>query len=67
MTTLEELASEAPFGDGRVTLGFAFDGWFLPEPVVQELFRKIKSLGIKLTTHHVSTGPIQGITPYDTN
>jgi hypothetical protein len=55
---LESLAREAPFGDGRVTLGVAFDGWFLPEEVGVPLFERIKATGIKhVTTHNTPPKP----------
>ena len=54
MQTFAELAAQAPFGDGRVTLGFAFDLWFLPAPVVQGVFEQVKNSGVKtITTHHL--------------
>ncbi|KAG9892370.1 Metallo-dependent hydrolase, partial [Aureobasidium melanogenum] len=56
INNLEELASTAPFGDGRVTLGFAFDGWFLPKQSVISLFDKVAKLGIRtITSHSVRT------------
>lgn len=54
MATLEDLSLKALFGDGRVQLGLAFDGLWLPQEVVVGLFEKAKSLGVKLiTTHYV--------------
>ncbi|OCL01990.1 Metallo-dependent hydrolase [Glonium stellatum] len=52
LTTLEELAGQAPFGDGRVTLGLAFDLYFLGKDVVASVFSKAKSLGIRTITSH---------------
>jgi hypothetical protein len=63
MNTLVELASSAPFGDGRVSLGFAFDGLFLPKEIVIDLFNKVKSLGIKLITAHSCPHPLFGMSP----
>lgn len=60
MTTFEELAAKAPFGDGRVSLGLSFDSLFLPKEVVQGLFGKAKDLGVKTITTHVVRGPIFG-------
>jgi hypothetical protein len=57
---LESLASKAPFGDGLVQLGLAFDGFFLPKEVVVALFQKVKALGIKLITSHYGRGVITG-------
>ncbi|KAE8451450.1 hypothetical protein EG329_004079 [Mollisiaceae sp. DMI_Dod_QoI] len=54
MSTMSELASKAPFGDGRITLGLAFDGFWYPKEVVVDLFTKARDMGIKLiTTHYV--------------
>jgi hypothetical protein len=54
MQTFTDLATQAPFGNGRVTLGFAFDLWFFPQPVVQGVFQQVKDAGVKtITTHHV--------------
>lgn len=56
--TLEKLSREVPFGNGRVTLGVAFDGWFLPKEVLVPLFDKIQKMGIKhITTHHTPPPP----------
>ncbi|KAK4941642.1 hypothetical protein LTR10_018520 [Elasticomyces elasticus] len=58
VNTLEKLSREAPFGDGRVTLGLAFDGWFLPKEVLVPLFDQISKMGIKhITTHHMPPPP----------
>jgi len=61
MNTLVELASKAPFGNGRVQLGIAFDGWFLPQGKVVDFVNKVRSLGIKLITTHSGQGPIFGL------
>ncbi|KAL6253149.1 hypothetical protein RBB50_000870 [Rhinocladiella similis] len=45
--TLRELSQQAPFADGRVSLGVAFDGWFLPKEKLVSLFRNIKQMGVK--------------------
>ena len=53
MDTFIELADQAPFGDGRVTLGFAWDLWFLPKEQIQKVFTKVEEKGIRtLTFHH---------------
>lgn len=63
MSTLSDLASKAPFGDGRVTLGLAFDGLWYPKEVVVDLFTKAKEMGIKLITTHYVRNAIQGLSP----
>ena len=55
--TLENLAAAAPFGDGRVHLGFAFDGYFLPKEFVIDIITKVKNLGIKTITSHAGVNP----------
>ncbi|RMJ05219.1 hypothetical protein CDV36_014117 [Fusarium kuroshium] len=57
MDTLESLASQAPFGNGRVTLGFAFDHWFLPNKVIQGVFNRARAAGAKLATTHAIRNP----------
>ncbi|KAJ7062326.1 hypothetical protein C8F01DRAFT_1210180 [Mycena amicta] len=55
---LVELAAKQPFGDGRLRLGLAFDGYFLPKDTVVALFEQVRGpLGIKLiTSHYVRNG-----------
>jgi hypothetical protein len=54
MDTFDELAKNAPFGNGRVQLGFAFDAWNLPRECVVPLFEKVKAAGVKrITSHYV--------------
>lgn len=52
LATLEELAHQAPFGEGRVTLGLAFDLYFLGEEAVASVFAKAKALGVGTITSH---------------
>jgi cytosine/adenosine deaminase-related metal-dependent hydrolase len=52
MQTFSELADASPFGDGRVTLGFAFDMWYLPSEMVQGVFDKVEEKGIRTVTVH---------------
>lgn len=55
METFHELADKGPFGDGRVTLGFAFDLFFLPAEMVKGLFAQVKAKGVKTITCHGSS------------
>ncbi|KIW24247.1 uncharacterized protein PV07_09975 [Cladophialophora immunda] len=57
LENLQMIAQQRPLGDGRVTLGIAFDGWFLPKEILKPLFDKIRSLGIKHLTTHNSPSP----------
>jgi cytosine/adenosine deaminase-related metal-dependent hydrolase len=52
MQTFLELADHGTFGDGRVTLGFAFDLFFLPAEMVKDLFAKVKAKGVRTITCH---------------
>ncbi|KAF2737204.1 Metallo-dependent hydrolase [Polyplosphaeria fusca] len=52
MKTFSELASQGPWANGRVTLGFAFDLLFFPSQVVQGIFKKVKDAGVKTITVH---------------
>ncbi|CRG83414.1 hypothetical protein PISL3812_00765 [Talaromyces islandicus] len=50
---LEGFAQRAPFGgDGRVTLGFFFDSYFLPQDVIVSVFERVRKMGIKMITSH---------------
>lgn len=52
MQTFHELADKGPFGAGRVTLGFAFDLFFLPPEMIKGLFAEVKERGVKTITCH---------------
>lgn len=60
MQTFHELADSGPFGAGRVTLGFAFDLFFLPPDKIKDVFAQVKQKGVKTITCHgsVSLGSI---------
>jgi hypothetical protein len=59
MDTFDELAKNAPFGNGRVQLGFAFDAWFLPKECVVPLFERVKAAGVKrITSHYVRSAQL---------
>ena len=53
METWDRLAAANPFGpNGRVRLGFAFDGMWLPAKPLQDLFSKVRAQGSHLITTH---------------
>lgn len=56
MATLDDLGKNAPFGDGRITLGFAFDGFFMPKEMLQPLFDKVRELDIRTISVHYLRG-----------
>lgn len=55
MQTFNKLADQMPSSDGRVTLGFAFDLFFLPDDMVKSLFAQVKNAGVKTITCHGAT------------
>jgi hypothetical protein len=56
MEQLSELCQRGPLGDGRVTMGFGFDFYFLPKEVLVGIFGKVRELGIKtITSHYVAS------------
>jgi cytosine/adenosine deaminase-related metal-dependent hydrolase len=57
----DELAADAPWADGRVTLGFAFDGFrFLPKEALRALMTKLDENKVQLITYHYSRVVDQG-------
>ena len=53
MQTWDKLAAQNPFGpNGRVRLGFAFDGLWLPGSFLRQLFEKVRQQGSHLITSH---------------
>jgi cytosine/adenosine deaminase-related metal-dependent hydrolase len=52
MQTFAALADQAPFGDGRVTLGFAYDLWFLPAEVTRGVLDVVEAKNIRTITAH---------------
>lgn len=49
---LNSLCNRGPFANGRVTMGFAFDSFYLPKEVVVNIFNQVRGLGIKTITSH---------------
>ena len=57
----DELAAAAPWADGRITLGFAFDGFrFIPQDSLKNLMEKLSQNKVQLITHHYSRTAEQG-------
>lgn len=64
----EKLGAAAPFGDGRVQMGFAFDGFMLPRDQVVSIYNKARNLGVKvITTHYVGSYFSEQNTAIDTS
>jgi cytosine/adenosine deaminase-related metal-dependent hydrolase len=58
----DELAGSAPWANGRVTLGFAFDGFrFLPKEILGTLMDKLRENQVQLITYHYSRVADQGL------
>ncbi|KAF4992233.1 hypothetical protein FDECE_13785 [Fusarium decemcellulare] len=58
---MENLAKSQPFGNGRVSLGFGFDLWFLPKDKVIKIWEQVRNLGVKLLTTHYCKNRIFGL------
>ncbi|KAL7933324.1 hypothetical protein V8C35DRAFT_328005 [Trichoderma chlorosporum] len=57
---VEELIKEGPYGDGRVSVGLAFDALFLPKEIVADLYQRCRQAGAKVITTHYSRGAVFG-------
>ncbi|KAF4336920.1 cytosine deaminase [Fusarium beomiforme] len=60
MDEIQDLGEKAPFGNGRVTMGLAFDLWFFPDDVIQDLFKRAREAGLELATTHAVSNPQMG-------
>ncbi|KAF9267252.1 Metallo-dependent hydrolase [Marasmius fiardii PR-910] len=61
ISSFSSLAAKAPFGpNGRVQLGVAYDGWFVPQEVATPFFDLAVKAGVKVLTTHV-VGSISGL------
>lgn len=64
MATFEELAKSGPWGEGRVSLGLAFDGFaFTPKEYLDMLMARVDEYKIKLIHSHISWKAGQPSTP----
>ncbi|KAJ4366373.1 hypothetical protein N0V83_008009 [Neocucurbitaria cava] len=54
MQTFHQIADHGAYGSGRVTLGFAFDLFFLPAEMIKGIFAQVKEKGVKTITCHGS-------------
>ncbi|KAK0189934.1 amidohydrolase [Armillaria mellea] len=62
---LKTLAQKSPFGpNGRVRMGFAFDGLYLPKETVQEIIGTARQLNLFPLTAHAPGGALQGFLPH---
>lgn len=63
MDTFDKLTTINPLANGRVMLGFAFDGLFLPKEILQPVFQKVMDAGAQVFTTHDTAGPMMGNAP----
>ncbi|KAK1247436.1 hypothetical protein MKX07_002345 [Trichoderma sp. CBMAI-0711] len=56
----QELIKNGPYGNGRVSIGLAFDALFLPKETVTDLYQKCRRAGAKVFTTHYVRGAIFG-------
>ncbi|KAK3723163.1 hypothetical protein LTR37_001886 [Vermiconidia calcicola] len=64
MPTFDELGKASPWGDGRVTLGLAYDGFpSTPKEYLDMLMAKVDEFGIKVIQTHVLWRPGKPSTP----
>ena len=49
---VEEKCKQQPI-EGRVSMGFGFDLWFMPKEFVQGVFERARKAGIKVMTNHI--------------
>jgi cytosine/adenosine deaminase-related metal-dependent hydrolase len=62
LSKFDELAGSAPWANGRVTLGFAFDGFrFLPKETLRALMDQLQKNKVQLITYHYSRVADQGL------
>ncbi len=61
MDTIEDLAKNSPYGNGRVEMGFGMDEFPYSGDKTAEIFNKVKSWGIKTITSHYIRNPAQGM------
>lgn len=58
---MDSLATQSPWANGRITLGFAFDGFrFLPQKHLQDPMDRLARTAVQLITYHYSRVPEQG-------
>ncbi|KAG9501896.1 hypothetical protein J7337_007597 [Fusarium musae] len=57
---LTSMCKAGPFANGRVTMGFAFDSFYLPKDVVINIFNQVRGLGIKTITSHYVPSLLHG-------
>ncbi|KAL7949487.1 Metallo-dependent hydrolase [Trichoderma barbatum] len=57
---VEKLIKDGPYGDGRVSVGLAFDALFLPKDIVTDLYQRCRQAGAKVITTHYCRGPVFG-------
>ncbi|RMZ89034.1 hypothetical protein DV736_g3749, partial [Chaetothyriales sp. CBS 134916] len=59
---VEEKCKQHPI-DGRVFIGFGFDGWYMPKEYVQTVFERTRKAGIKVMTNHIGHNKVYYFDP----
>ncbi|KAF6828259.1 amidohydrolase family protein [Colletotrichum plurivorum] len=59
----KSLAAQAPFGNGRIQLGYSADNIWLPAEQLKPLYAELRSAGAKIITTHACGGPTFGSGP----
>ncbi|KAK6365349.1 hypothetical protein LTS17_011321 [Exophiala oligosperma] len=57
MDKIQALAQNAPYGDGRIQIGFGLDEFRFDRATTVDVFKRIKSFGIKHVTTHYFRSP----------
>ncbi|KAF2097796.1 amidohydrolase [Rhizodiscina lignyota] len=63
MENFKTLAAQGPYGNGRVEIGFAHDGGFLPPEALISLHETVRAAPAKLITSHAVGGAMRGYAP----
>ncbi|RMZ83509.1 hypothetical protein DV737_g1547, partial [Chaetothyriales sp. CBS 132003] len=59
---VEEKCKQHPI-EGRVFIGFGFDGWYMPKEYVQAVFERTRKAGIKVMTNHIGHNKVYYFDP----
>ena len=50
---IEQWLKMPAIADGRISIGFGFDQYFLPAEILQKIFARVRKAGVKLITSHI--------------
>jgi hypothetical protein len=60
MNKIKNLAENAPYGNGRVQIGFGLDEFRFDRDTTVKVFKQVKSFGIRHVTTHYFRSPAGG-------